>query len=144
MLNVHKATESERNALVHGHFGTVSTLPDAFIWQETNDYVLLRTYLISHGAKWDKARHEQLLPTIWVYRKPDLEKLYEEIKELAQLWHELTIYLKIAITDPEERDAAYNRLCGRSRIAQELENIRRKNNPSAQSPSPQPVSPAKS
>jgi hypothetical protein len=128
VLNVHKSVEAERNALVHGHFGTATSLPDAFIWQNTTDYVLFRASVtIPPQSRLDEAKMERLLSTMYVYRKADLEAIYCEIKELAQIWHDLTQYLNYTLPkDSRLRGEAYSRLCGQSRIAQELENIRRK------------------
>lgn len=138
ILSVHKATEAERNALVHGHFGTADNLPDAFIWQNTTDYVLFRASMtISREGTLDDARVGRLLSTMYVYRKADLEAIFAEISELAQVWHDLTRYLTHKLpADARVHGQAYSQLCGQSRIAQELENIRRKNNPSVQPPSP--------
>jgi hypothetical protein len=129
VLNIHKSTEAERNALVHGHFGTTTHLPDALIWQNTSDYVTFRaSFVIPTEPTWSAAKHLEMLSTIWVYRKNDLEMIYADIKELSHIWHELTQYLRLA-KDQQERAEAYRRLCDQSRVAQELENIRRKNNP---------------
>jgi hypothetical protein len=45
ILNIHKAVEGERNSLCHGHFGTSTRLPEALIWQTTNDYITFRAHM---------------------------------------------------------------------------------------------------
>ena len=135
VLNVHKSTEAERNALVHGHFGTASNLPDALIWQNTADYIAFRAEMkVSANWSWDNAKFQKLVSSIWVYRKDDLERTLTDIAELSQIWNDLTEYVKLArLMSEPARGQAYSRLCGQSRVARELENIRRKNNPSTPS-----------
>ena len=139
ILNVHKAIEAERNALVHGHFGTASTLPKAIIWQNTRDYISLRAVMaIPDKPRWDEPKQKRLLSSIWVYREADLQHTYGDIRELTQLWYDLSKYLKTVVRGKEDI-RAYSQLCGRSRIAQELDNIRRKGNASAPPQAPQPT-----
>jgi hypothetical protein len=42
ILTVHKATETERTALAHGHFGISESVPDGLIWMNATDYVEIR------------------------------------------------------------------------------------------------------
>jgi hypothetical protein len=45
ILTVHKATETERTALAHGHFGISESVPDGRIWMNATDYVEIRMAL---------------------------------------------------------------------------------------------------
>lgn len=126
VLNVHKGIEAERNAIVHGHFGTATSLPEALIWQTTADFIALRAdQTFTDAPTWDDAKQKILLESLWVYRKADFEALLADLKRLASLWFHLTRYLRTK--DQKARAEEYDRLCGQPRVAQELATLRQKN-----------------
>jgi len=123
-LNLQKAVEAERNALGHRHFGTTDDVPDGLLWMNTTDYVAIRTDLTLIGKmEMDLERRKKIASLLYVYRQPDLEKIFADIKDLAWVWFWLVIYLKHT-NDPQGADA-YRQLCARPRIAQELAILRR-------------------
>jgi hypothetical protein len=138
VLNVHKATETERNALAHGHFGACDALPNAILWMHTNDIVKLRVrFHLDDTFDYNEAEIADQVAKTFVYRENDLTKLRNEIKELWYIWFDLREHLHMFASDDPSTvdDEAYLRLCGRSRVAQELEKLHRRNTPSIQPPS---------
>jgi hypothetical protein len=61
ILNVHKAIETERNALAHGHFGICPQLPDGILWQASTDYVDLQVNMNVAKKKYDESRYKRLI-----------------------------------------------------------------------------------
>jgi hypothetical protein len=128
LIAVHKSIEAERTALAHGHFGTYDKLPDAILWMTTTDYVQLKAKLhLANMVMTDKMR-DNLYSSIFVYKKPDLKKIYEDILYCAAMWPEVTTWLK---ANGRQREAGYRQLCSQSRIAQALVTLRQKNKTSA-------------
>jgi hypothetical protein len=136
-LNVHKSIEADRNALCHGHFGTYSNLPDCLLWMTTNDYVELRSKLHLANERFTEDLQRKLYSNMRVYRKGDLEAIYNDITYCGPMWTEVRHYLR---SDARQRQKLYDQLCCQSRIAQALVTLRKKSNPSAvpQSPPPEP------
>lgn len=124
ILEVTKSIESERNALAHGHFGISDRLPDALIWMTTNSYVSIRTEQTLNGPTWDDRKHQNLLQSLFVYRKPDIEKIFTEISELSSLWHRFTSLLREK--DETRGGRLYRELCDQPRVAGELVKFRQK------------------
>lgn len=134
VLDAHKTVEAERNALTHGHFGTSSKLPDALIWMNTNDYVTVRVEMTLRNPipQWDDKKHLDLLSRISVYRKTDLSVIFDDTKEIADIWFNLIQYLRHG-TGTNARARKYHQLCDRSHIARALAKLRQKNTPLAPS-----------
>lgn len=131
LLNVHKATEIERNALAHGHFGISTKLPDDILWMTTNDYVAFKAdQELTQRPSWDDDKHAKLLATFWVYRLTDVSKILLEIGELAQTWYD---FLKLLQTrqGSDKRAESHRQLCDQPRIVQELVKLRREKTPPA-------------
>lgn len=127
VLNVHRATEAQRNALCHGHFGNSTARPDDLIWISTQDYVRLKVDHAVVRREWTLAKQHELHTVLFVYRLKDLEMVHRDIKELGEIWFDLINYLADA-GDSHRHDELYRRLCDRPRIAQELATLRRGKN----------------
>jgi hypothetical protein len=136
-LNVHKSIEADRNALCHGHFGTYSNLPECLLWMTTNDYVELRSKLHLSNERFGEDLQRKLYANMRVYRKDDLQTIYNDLTYCGPMWTEMRHYLR---SDGRSRQRLYDQLCNQSRIAQALVILRQKNNPSAP-PQPQKLSP---
>lgn len=129
ILNVHKSIELERNALTHGHFGTSSKITDGILWMNTNDYVAIRARItIAKDSALDDARYSDLLSRIWVYRSSDLKTIFEDMKELADIWYNLIVFLQTD-SGSQLRADRYRVLCDRPHVAQELVKLRREKTP---------------
>jgi hypothetical protein len=128
ILAVHKSIEDDRNDLTHGHFGTYSNLLDGILWMGTKAYVDLKTRLELANQVFTDELREETYERMYFYKKDDLERIFESIKEIASIWSDFQKYLRAS---PALRDALYDLLCARPRILQELENPRRKNTPQA-------------
>ncbi len=124
-LAVHKATEADRNALAHGHFGVSPNVPDGLLWMNTTDYVEIRMTLDKRGP--NDAVVKQLLSRVWVYKQNDLAVILSQTKEMARIWYNLIRYDRVA--DGPARIAYYDEICSRSRIKAELK--RRRHQPNA-------------
>jgi hypothetical protein len=129
ILTVHKATEAERTALAHGHFGISDNVPDCLLWMNTNDYVAIRMALGRKGP--DDAVVKELLSRVWVYKNDALSTIFADIKEMARIWCNLTRYDRL-IEGPE-RASFYDELCARPRVKKELERRRADSNPPTKS-----------
>lgn len=131
ILNVHKSIEAERNALTHGHLGIHSESLDVILWMNTADYISFKSHLVlvPEGIR-EPSKYAFELS---YYREPDLRTILTEIRSMGATWAKFIQYL-------QSKDAElYSQLCDQSRIAQELEKLRQKNNPSTQ-PQSQPPS----
>jgi hypothetical protein len=127
ILNVHKSTETERNSLAHGVLGVCEEISDGIAWLQADDFVMLRLkFHMEEGFVYDEAEEKRLASKAFIYKGKDLESLLEEIKELWGVWFKLLTYLRYPLASSEER----RQLCDQPRIAQELQLIRQKNNPS--------------
>ena len=142
ILSVHEAVEKERNALTHGHFGTYSHLLDGVIWMNARTYVDMRTHLELINPQPGAKFIEKMYSNVFIYRAADLKKIFKNIQDVVNFWYNFSRYLRAS--DPEERDGRYARLCEQSRIAQELEILRREKTPpiplGSQPPSQEPKS----
>ena len=137
ILSLHKSIEAERNALAHGHFGTSTKLPDAVVWMNTADYIATRTSItLTNNPQWDDERHLKLLSRLSVYNATDISAIHSDMRELADIWYNFTLYLRSPPLSKARADK-YRQLCERPRIPEELEKLRQKNSPSTHLPSPQ-------
>jgi hypothetical protein len=130
-ISTTKSIEKERNALVHGHFGTASNIPDGITWMHTDDYVQLGIQAQLHRQLLDDKIRQQIYSALYVYKAQDLQSILNAIKELAVFWYNLLQYLRMPTTIPNSAlvEERYQRLCSQPRIAQALDNLRRKDNP---------------
>lgn len=132
-LNAHKAIESERNSLCHGHFGISSLVEDGLLWMSTADYVPTKSHLTLNRRD-ENPPLEEFLRKIWVYRAADLWAIFKDIEWLGTYWYDFLKYLRVSVRQHEARDQRYRQLCGQPHIARELETLRRKNSPLGQPP----------
>lgn len=127
ILNVHKSIESERNALTHGHFGIYTNLADGILWMETKAYVDFKARMELQYQPFTDDVRDALYSTLSVYRKPDLETIFADIKEIADIWHKFIAYLRAG--SPPQHAELYRQLCDRRHIRPELEKLRRERTP---------------
>jgi hypothetical protein len=127
-ISATKSLEKERNALVHGHFGTASNIPDGITWMHTDDYVQLGIQGQVHHQLIDDGVRQQVYSALYVYRAQDLQSILNGIKELAVFWYNLLQYLRMytAIQNAALIDERYQQICAAPLIAQALENLRRR------------------
>jgi hypothetical protein len=135
MLNVHKSAEAERTALSHGHFGTSDMLPDGLLWMTTRDYVEIKVKMAGDVVL-HAALRQELISRMFVYKENDLQLIYGEIADCANMWSQGVNYLR---SRAPRRAELYHRLSNQLRIAPVLARIRQKNTPSAQPQSPPPT-----
>lgn len=127
MLDVHRSTEAERTALAHGHFGIYDRLLDGILWMTAQDYIRIKAQIPNPANTIvDPKLREDLVSRIFVYKKDDLLRTYDNIVFCTDMWDGSVKYLRAH--DPQ-RDQLYHQLCGQSRIAQALAELRRKNTP---------------
>jgi hypothetical protein len=136
MLDVHRSIEKERVALAHGHFGFYEKTPDIILWTTTINYVQLKAKVHLANVVQTPEMKAELIKQIQFYRKEDLEEVHQSIVYCGQMWVDAINWLR---SYPPRRDELYRQLCDQPRIRQALENIRRKNNPSAQPLSQPPI-----
>jgi hypothetical protein len=125
ILNAHKAIESERNALTHGHFGIYSLLLDGVVWMDTKSFIDTKV----RGELGHQVMNEEFLikmySNVYVYKSPDVQTVFEDIKDIADIWNNFTHYLRVHSSLPVAA-GLYRQLCDRPRIAQELAMLRQK------------------
>jgi hypothetical protein len=63
-----------------------------------------------------------------IYKADDLTSIFENIKDIGDIWDKYITYLRSYGPDPP-RALLYRLLCDRPRIAQELEKLRREKTP---------------
>jgi hypothetical protein len=128
ILYAHKSVESERNALTHGHFGTYSLLLDGIVWMDTKSYIDTKI----RGELGHQVMSEQVLETmyskVYIYKAPDIETVFEDIKDIADIWNTFIHYLREQ-ADLSMSSELYRQLCARPRIQRELAKLRRENTP---------------
>jgi hypothetical protein len=125
VLNVFGSIESERDALAHGIFGVSAEIPDGVLWSTTSDQAsFLVKEVRSRMAKdgWTATPDANLRKSLFVYRKSDLELLYENIDRLDNMLFKLLIYL----LGPDLNAGEYRQLCEEPHIARELSRLRDK------------------
>jgi hypothetical protein len=125
IMNVHKSIESERNAITHGHFGIYTNLADGLVWMETKAYVDFKARMQLANQPFTNEIKDALYSQLYVYKKPDLEKIFTEIKMIADIWSVFISYLRAQLP---QRAELYRRLCDQKHIHQELEILRREKN----------------
>jgi hypothetical protein len=133
ILNVHQSIEKERNALTHGHLGVYSKLEDGIVWLSSTDYIAFKAELILIGDRsYDEAKRNKVNLALRYYTKADLERVLNDIDDLGWIWSDAIRYLQEKA--PETRNARYRQLCGRPRVARELEKLREKKAVQVQAP----------
>jgi hypothetical protein len=128
ILNAHKRVETERNALTHGHFGIYTLLTDAIIWMDTKSYVDLKARIELANEVINDSLLEGLYSKVYYYKAPDIESTFDDIKDIADIWHKFIQYLRVR-PDLSISVGLYRQLCGRPRIVQELALLRREKTP---------------
>jgi hypothetical protein len=124
MLVVYRSLESQRNDIAHGCFGVSSDDPDILYWIPVKHHVHFQAEALSKEArgKFARDRHARLKQNLFVYRKADLESLYEEMEQFWWAVFYLNGYLRDRTNPP--RVAEYQRLCTFPHIQQEISRLR--------------------
>jgi hypothetical protein len=134
-IDITRATEKHRNALVHGHYGHTDEVSDGILWMNTNDYVhYVVEGRINARKMTDELKHE-ICSNVYVYNRTVIIAIYDEIVSLGQLWFYFVDYLKVDSLNEINRDIIdkeYRRLCDQSRIAKALVILRQRNTRQAQ------------
>jgi hypothetical protein len=86
LLIVYEGLEKQRNALAHGLYGVVDSLPDAILWTDIQDH---SNFIINVLAKEYQGTpvadpHEKLRKDMFVYRRDDLVELLAALTELQK------------------------------------------------------------
>ena len=129
IMAVHKATETHRNDLTHGHFGIYTNLIDGIVWMGTKAYVDFKARMELANQTMTSEIRDALYSGMSFYKKPDLDRILKDIKDIADIWHAFTRYLR---SRPPQRAELYRQLCARPRIRQELDRLGRETDPQAQ------------
>lgn len=128
IIAAHSAIEKQRNALAHGHFGTYSLLTDGVVWMETKSF--LDTKIkgeLGHQTMTAEFLTE-MYSNVSIYKAPDVAAIFEDIKDIADIWNKFIHYLRVHQSLPLST-GLYRQLCERPRIALELAKHRRGNSP---------------
>jgi hypothetical protein len=82
LSKVYGSIEKERNTLAHGCFGICETDPDLLFCIDPKDHVHFIVETLSSEARGNisKDRHARLKENMYVYRKADLHKMYQDME----------------------------------------------------------------
>jgi hypothetical protein len=96
LLTLYKRFESERNDLAHGCFGILDERDDILLWTAVKHMVhfLSDNALRERSVQHRQDRHELLKDNLFVYRLADLERLYEQMKNLWSAAWNIDAYLR--------------------------------------------------
>jgi hypothetical protein len=128
IINAHKAIESERNAIAHGHFGTYSLLQDGVVWMDTKSYIDTKVRGDIGHQVMSQEFLTKMYSSVYFYKATDLQTVFEDIKDIADIWYKFIEYLRLRATLPLSA-GLYRQLCDRPRIARELVKLRREKTP---------------
>jgi hypothetical protein len=135
IVTLHRSAEKERNALVHGHFGTYSTLEDGLVWMDTRTYIDARTRIaVLQSMPHDRV--DEMYANTFIYKANDLQTVFDCIEDIGDLWHNFSRLLRIPLD--QRHGSLYSELCQMPRVAQELSRRRRENGAEAPTQSPPP------
>jgi len=133
--NIGKGVETERNHLAHGIFGISSAIPESVVWVDPQHRIqnIIQTTLaseknISSGggsreftAIIQKTMNE-LKENIFVYRRTDLQGIYEIISQYQKLVYQ---FISLISRDhPALREELFHQLCEIPRVQAELRRMR--------------------
>src|ERR1700730_15171009 len=112
---VHKGIEAQRNDLAHGCYGSIRAIADALLWVETKH---MTNWTIS---VWNKdannartgLEHDELARHMFVYKKTDLEAIFQEMQVIWQIIFDFIGYLRRPLQPSiaETADEIFLRLC---------------------------------
>jgi hypothetical protein len=114
ILAVHKSIERDRNDLTHGHFGIYTLLKDGIIWMDTKTYVNFKAKMELQRRPLTSGISEELQSKLFHYKKSDLEAIFRNILDIADVWNIFIQYLRSRNPQRAER---CRQLCDRQRIA---------------------------
>jgi hypothetical protein len=82
LSKVYGSLEKQRNALAHGCFGICETDPDLLFCIDLKDHVHFIVETLSSEARGtiSRDRHARLKENMYVYRKEDLDNLYQDME----------------------------------------------------------------
>src|ERR1700724_1302569 len=118
ILAVHKASEEDRNDLTHGHFGIYTELTDGIIWMNTKAYVDFKARMELARQVFTTEVAADLRSKLSFYKKPDLDRILVNIKDIADTWHAFVTFLR---SHAPLRAELFRQLSDRPRIRQELD-----------------------
>ena len=135
ILTVVGAAEKERDRLAHGCYGMSESIEDGILWIETKHLGPWNVSMLLNELRFTGSEYAELAEKIWVYRKADLEAIYDQVKDA---WHLLFKFLSLIRWKPGDpaptSDARYRQLCSSPRLATALRQIREGKKNSRQSP----------
>jgi hypothetical protein len=125
ILTVVASAEKERNSLAHGCFGSSAAIPDGILWIESNKFGTWNVGTILKDTQITSDDHKELAQHIYVYKKTDLQDIYEQIRETWAITYEFLDYVRYPPPRPSPTDESkFIALCGIRRVAAALAQIR--------------------
>lgn len=125
IISVVTSTEKERDSLAHGCFGVSEAIPDGILWIESKHFGPWNVETILKKTQITAADHQKLAKNIYVYRKSDLDEIYNQLCDAFLVTSQFLDYIRHmpAPMSPED-DARYRQLCNLSRVATALRQTR--------------------
>jgi hypothetical protein len=102
IFNIHQSAEAERNALSHGCFIAVESMPDAIVWIESSKFSLAsvkyhhhhsNSYMLFGALIALEDMGKQLADDIFYYTIDDLKSIVLQIKTVREILQNLVSYL---------------------------------------------------
>jgi hypothetical protein len=137
---VHQSAEAERNALSHGCFIAVESMPDAIVWIESSKFSLASVKFHHHPAHAHilgaltafKVLGEQLADDAFYYTIGDLTSVVLQIKTIRDILQSLISYLLDRPNQRRSRQEKFDRIYNLAPIQEALRVLRiraQRNNP---------------
>lgn len=125
---VHKGIETQRNDLAHGCYGSIRAIPDALLWVETKHMTNWTISVWNKDANNTRTgfEHDELARHMFVYKKTDLEAIFEEMQAIWKIIFDFVGYLRRPLQPSiaETAGEIFLRLCSEPRICLALEQLR--------------------
>lgn len=127
-MTITGSAEKERNDLAHGCFGVSDDIPDGILWVAPTVMSTWNTSVIlKPSARATSADYEKLSHLIFVYKKQDLERVYDQIAEAWTIVHHMNVYVnerqRAEGTFSPVSDNLYDLLITAPRVAEALVQI---------------------
>ena len=128
VMNIIGSAEKERNDLAHGCFGISKDIPDGILWIASKDIGTWQASIIfKPSAAASDGDYTKLANLLYVYKKQDLERIYDQIAETWGIIHHLLIYVderqRAAETLSPVSDRLYDLLIAAPRVGEALAQI---------------------
>lgn len=118
-MTAYLALEKERNALSHGCFGICPTDENILFWIDVKEHVHFHVEALTSELKGKIGddRHKRLKENLFVYRKSDLDKIYDDMEKF---WWWIFEFNNVLRRGPPIDETTFHKLCTSPHILAEI------------------------